>query len=221
MTKSNDENLGKSELQRTNELIHDEAFRALAEKSLEAHEKKIRQEAGNVNYEDMQPDVQTELVEIQVAEILLGKGGELNVYRLTSTLSTLCAKAALTPEVRGERLNLYGPPKRNESNPVRQMSVRFSRPAAPDPYKNTPEDIVVNTPTARVSIQVETAYLDNEDAAKFRVGIGVTVNFYEGGRAEVFGTKGTGSILYKTEEPIATLEEPEIATLMQRLPLPS
>jgi len=217
MVKTTDEGTRKSEIQRADELVRDETFRALVKTAIDAHSEKIRHEAVDVVNDKLLADVHMERAELEVAELLLTEQEKSSVYKVISTRSANYIKFAPTADVVGERLNLFGPPtKREEQNPVWQLSVRVSRPEL-DPYKHTPEEIVVDNPEARVTIMPERVYLDERGDPKFRPGTGVTINLYTGGRAEVFGAKGAGNILYTTEEPIATIEGPEISAMMEKL----
>lgn len=206
-----------SELERANALMRDETFMALIETAVEAHTNYIRAQAGGGNFEDMAPDFQTELKELQLVKLLLEGQERAEVYKVTSTQSAVYISFAPEHDIQSERLALFGPPKRDIANPVWQLNVRVVAPPT-NTLRQSPEDIVVNTPQRRVTVMPEQVYIDKDGAVKFRRGTGTTMHIYSGGRAELYGAKGVGDILYTTQEPIAVVEGDELAAMMQKLP---
>lgn len=216
MVKLGDESTGKSELQRGNELLHDELFRELISKAVDEHAKRIRDDAGNVEYDQMPADIKLELVELQAVLLLLENPEDSAAYRVSSTYSAKYISYAPKEDIDGERLKVSKSRDGESPNPTWQLSVRISK-YSPDPYRHTPEEIIVDTPETTVTVMPEGIYADS-DGTKFKRGTGVTMDFYTGGHVEIFGAKGAAnSILYTTREPIHVIDDLSIARIIKML----
>ncbi len=209
-----------TELQRAEALAHDETFIALVHTACDAHGDYLRDKAGGVDYEDMAPDVQRELADLELIKLLLSVDPQTprSVYKLTSTSNAPYVKLALTKEVRGDRLALRdGDSIRGPNNPVHQLSIKVLKPRQLDPYHATPEDIIVNRPKAVVNITPEEVFLDR-GIAKFIAGTGITLTFFDHGSVEVFGSKSAGDVNYRTDEPLMTINDDSITAVIDKLP---
>lgn len=215
-----DEKPNPSELQKAEALIHDETFIALVHTASDAHEQLLRDRAGEVNYEDMTPDLKRELADLEIIKLLLTtEPSEMSmVYKITTTPNASYIKLARVQEIKGDRIALReGDQIRGQTNPVHQLSIKVVKPRPLDPYRASPEAIVVNQPKAVVNITPEEVYLEG-GAVKFTAGTGITLKFFEGGCAEVYGSKSAGDINYKTDEPITSIDDDSIAGIVEKLP---
>lgn len=206
-----------SEIDRATELLADETFRHFVSEGINAHYILLNQLGAEPGAESMTPNIDAEIASLRLLRELVHE--DLLVYKVTQTrLGVVFIDAAPSNVVEGDRILLED----EHNQTANQVSIKISFPKSNvdsgDFLTRSAEKsaLLKYKPDVTLSIVPETLSLGNR-GVEFRGGCGLTMDFYDPGYVEVFGSMSAGRHEYVSRQALLAEETGAVTELLDKL----